>query len=180
VCVRHCAVPRCCRYGTHFVSGVGHRGAFIGSITVKLSDASTAVSGSASFKVGYAGCTGMAELKASMKNKLSTSDVTVRPGGTCVQDLHRQVTPTLHSVMSQQDLQVPLTCQHCAAQGDSRAACMVHLQLSAMCVPMCVCPCVRFTVCMCFPAAFVTDVSYRSGPCLLHAPPAVPLAQVGC
>jgi hypothetical protein len=72
-----CAVYCLCRYGTHFVSGVGHRGAFIGSITVKLADVKEAVGASASFKGSYGKVSGMAELKAEMSNTLSTSDVTV-------------------------------------------------------------------------------------------------------
>lgn len=65
------------RYGTHFVSGVGHRGAFIGSITVKLSDVKLAAGASASFKASYKTVSTMAELKTSMEQSLQTSDVTV-------------------------------------------------------------------------------------------------------
>jgi hypothetical protein len=69
------------RYGTHFVSGVGHRGAFIGSITVKLSDVKMAAAASASFKASYKTVSTMAELKASMEQSLQTSDVTVSFAG---------------------------------------------------------------------------------------------------
>lgn len=65
------------RYGTHFVSGVGHRGAFVGTITVKLQDMKLAAGASASFKVGYGKVSGMAELKAQMQDSLKTSDVVV-------------------------------------------------------------------------------------------------------
>lgn len=65
------------RYGTHFVSGVGHRGAFIGSITVKLADVRLAAGASASFKAAYGKVSTMGELKASMDKSLKTSDVTV-------------------------------------------------------------------------------------------------------
>lgn len=67
----------CSRYGTHFVSGVGHRGAFVGAITVKLQDLKVAAGASASFKASYGKVSGMAELKAQMQDSLKTSDVMV-------------------------------------------------------------------------------------------------------
>lgn len=66
------------RYGTHFVSGVGFRGAFIGSITVRLVDVKVAAGAAVSFKASYGKVSGMAELKTAMEDSLQTSDVTVR------------------------------------------------------------------------------------------------------
>lgn len=54
------------RYGTHFVCGIGYRGAFVGSINIRTQDSSDSYAAGAAFKASYGMCSGTADIKAKM------------------------------------------------------------------------------------------------------------------
>lgn len=65
------------RYGTHFVCGVGYRGAFIGSINVRILEKSQTLAAGLSFKAQYEACSATADLKAKMSKANIDTEVMV-------------------------------------------------------------------------------------------------------
>lgn len=57
--------------------GVGYRGAFIGSINIKMQDSSDSYAAGATFKASYGTCSTTGEIKAKMEDAKIDCEVTV-------------------------------------------------------------------------------------------------------